>query len=343
MSYKNFFLIITFIIVTIYVKAQTYTHAFDSVFAHISRADATTGILYERVLPFGNLTQYNSQECMPDTSNHTHFLRAYYELCHATFNPNVSLISQDSLIKIVDGSPESVQIGLLHFNFNTFDTSVLSQKLYYDSDSVLQEDISITTSLYRLNSLFIASPLIQIVNTSNITYVVNNNLYFDNTSNQIIGLYIDFDDGLGYQSVQMNKKVNIVYPTDGVKILRFMAVMTNSVTYYAYANIEINTHLRSERSTDYPYVEDFVNDNAIESVITPSNPYEGGQFQKAQGNVRIYYANSDMQLRKPILIIDGFDPQNKRQFDTCYEDGKNSLWDMMFYTNRYNQRLNLCL
>ena len=230
MSYKNVFLIITFIIVTIYVKAQTYTHAFDSVFAHISRADATTGILYERVLPFGNLTQYNSQECMPDTSNHTHFLRAYYELCHATFNPNVSLISQDSLIKIVDGSPESVQIGLLHFNFNTFDTSVLSQKLYYDSDSVLQEDISITTSLYRLNSLFIASPLIQIVNTSNITYVVNNNLYFDNTSNQIIGLYIDFDDGLGYQSVQMNKKVNIVYPTDGVKILRFMAVMTNSVT-----------------------------------------------------------------------------------------------------------------
>lgn len=52
--------------VTVYVKAQTYTHAFDSVFAHISRADATTGILYERVIPFGNLTHYNSLEENPD-------------------------------------------------------------------------------------------------------------------------------------------------------------------------------------------------------------------------------------------------------------------------------------
>lgn len=58
--------------VTVYVKAQTYTHAFDSVFAHISRADATTGILYERVLPFGNLTQYNSQYGDTGIGNHHH-------------------------------------------------------------------------------------------------------------------------------------------------------------------------------------------------------------------------------------------------------------------------------
>jgi len=37
-----------------------YTEAFDYVFRNISRADATTRILYERVLPFAQLYNYNS-------------------------------------------------------------------------------------------------------------------------------------------------------------------------------------------------------------------------------------------------------------------------------------------
>lgn len=325
------------------IKAQSYTEAFDSVFTYVSRNDATTGILYERVLPFGNLTKYNSQECAPDTSHYSHFLRAYYELCRATFNPTIPLISHDSLKKIAESSSNNIQIGLLHFDINTFDTNILSNKLYYDFDSVLREDVSISASLYRRNTLFVASPLVQTINISNPTYIVNNRIYFDNTRNPISRLYIDFDDGLGYQLVQMNQKIKVEYSNDGIKILRFMAVMTDNETYFAYAKTEINTESRGERSTEYPYIDDFVGNNAIEAIITPPNPYEGNSFTTAKGNVRIYYANSDKKLRKPILIIDGFDPQNNRQFDTCYEEGKKSLWDMMFYTDNYNQRLNLCL
>nr|MCR4737788.1 hypothetical protein [Bacteroidales bacterium] len=48
-------------------SAQTYTQAFDSVFANVSRAGANTGILYERVLPFANLTNFNSLLSNPDT------------------------------------------------------------------------------------------------------------------------------------------------------------------------------------------------------------------------------------------------------------------------------------
>ena len=36
------------------LNAQTYTESFDSVFINVSYADATTGILYERSLPFAN-------------------------------------------------------------------------------------------------------------------------------------------------------------------------------------------------------------------------------------------------------------------------------------------------
>lgn len=140
---RIFFIVIVIFLKLVSIKAQSYTEAFDSVFAFVSRTDATTGIIYERVLPLGNLTHFNSQECNPDTSNYAHFLRAYYELSCATYIPTIPLISIDSIKKIAEEAYGEVQIGLLHFNINSFDTNVLSNKLYYDSDSILREDMSI--------------------------------------------------------------------------------------------------------------------------------------------------------------------------------------------------------
>lgn len=37
---------------------QGFTELFDNVFANISRSDATTGVLYDRVLPFSNLKHF---------------------------------------------------------------------------------------------------------------------------------------------------------------------------------------------------------------------------------------------------------------------------------------------
>ena len=50
-----------FIISMITIYAQTpFTEAFDNIFRNISRVGATTGILYERVVPFARLYNFNS-------------------------------------------------------------------------------------------------------------------------------------------------------------------------------------------------------------------------------------------------------------------------------------------
>lgn len=139
---KNKFLFLVIAISVLFAKsqAQTFTQIFDSVFTHVSRADATTGILYERVLPFGNLTHYNSLVGNPDTSNYSHFLRAYNELFRATFQPSITMMPKDTLKQLVENDTSRIQIGMLHFRFNTFDTTVFRDKLYFDNDSVLWED-----------------------------------------------------------------------------------------------------------------------------------------------------------------------------------------------------------
>ena len=91
------------------------------------------------------------------------------------------------------------------------------------------------------------------------------------------------------------------------------------------------------------FYDDFSGSNAIKAKINLTNPYDGGHFQKLTGEVRVYYANSDKLLRKPLLIIDGFDPLDERRFDTNLTVGQKSLWEMLFYDDDYGQHLHLGL
>ena len=80
----------TFISLSLHAQTEkTYTEMFDSVFSVVSRTQATTGILYERVFPFANLVNYNSIfNPTVDTSNFTHFIQSYSELYRAAFIKN---------------------------------------------------------------------------------------------------------------------------------------------------------------------------------------------------------------------------------------------------------------
>jgi len=69
---------------TLKAQEQTFTQMFDSVFQYVSRADATTGILYNRVIPFSNLTQFSGNN--PDTVDMYRFLYGFHELYNAAFD-----------------------------------------------------------------------------------------------------------------------------------------------------------------------------------------------------------------------------------------------------------------
>lgn len=71
---------------------QTYTEVFDSIFSNVSRTQATTEILYERVVPFANLLNFNSNlNAVVDTSSYFHFRQSYSELYRAAFIPSARL------------------------------------------------------------------------------------------------------------------------------------------------------------------------------------------------------------------------------------------------------------
>jgi hypothetical protein len=120
MKRKLFYLIVT-MSVTISVKAQQdYTAMFDSVFQYVSRNSATTGVLYERVLPFAGLSRFGVNVNSTDTINSDVFLQGYSEMYNAAFDLSKRLsINPDSLQSFIQTDISIIDIGLFHYKFNT--------------------------------------------------------------------------------------------------------------------------------------------------------------------------------------------------------------------------------
>ena len=313
--------------------SQSFTEAFDSVFQNISRADATTGILYNRSIPFAQLYNFNSSTSFVDTSNNKHFIRAYWELYNAAFQPSAKLsFDVDSLKTLLESSENTVDVGILHYKFNTFDSATAYQKLYFDIDSVLYEDTTISASLYLEQIAFIASPLKESIEMETI-FRFRDVLRFDNTGNSIVELWVDFDDGLGLQQIT-DSLITVIYSISGIKTLRFEAILYNGVRLIAYSVIDCMSQIYRAGTPNTPHSGwNYIDSYSIWSKITPYNPYDGGIFAISSGDIRIYYADSNKKLHKPVLIVDGFDPGNERQFE-YHEKGDQSIWQLLSFGNK---------
>ncbi len=321
-------------IVNLYAQEiQTYTESFDSIFRNISRSDATTGILYDRVIPFANLKNFNSNSSQSvDTGSMKHFMQSYLELYDATFQATSVLpFSIDSLESYINANSSFVNIGLLHYKFNTMDSAAVQQKTYFGADNILYENSSLNLSLYQEKTAFIASPLQEFVNLGTTTFRFSDLFYFDNTDNPIVQLSVDFDDGNGMRLIT-DSLITVTYNYYGIKTLRFDVLLHNGEVLTAYCRINCTptSSMYANTPSNHPYVNNYYN---IQAKIAPANPYTGGVFSKAKANVRIYYAHSDKKLRKPVLIADGFDPENVRTFESHENSGGKSIWEMLYYNN----------
>ena len=318
---RKFSFLSLILIATSSLQAQWgFTEAFDSVFVNISRTDATTGILYERVLPFSNLKQFSGNN--PDTANGERFLQAYSELYNAAFDSTKRLpFDGDSLKMLIANNTGYIDIGILHYRFNTMDSAVASQKLYFGIDSVLFENTAVTASLYNEDTVLLIVPFKESFYENNLTFRFSSLFQFDNTNNPITHLQVNFDDGNGWQIVGLNSTITVNYPQIYEGVICFIVTYSNGQSDTCYARITIGGPMYAKGDCTPPAFQ--TSGGKYNNRMQKDIPFIGHDIytdydkktDHNTGNVWVYYANTDKILRKPILIVDGFDPGNVRQHE----------------------------
>jgi hypothetical protein len=281
----------------------------------------TSGVLYDKVTPFSNLIMFNTSE--NNVSSNEHFTQALSEM-HLASN-KMLFKSVEKLRERIATTPEgSVDIGLINTSF---------QILNFDEKDPKNGGLTIVDSTYKpINdkpsfidrNVVVASPLKELVAGEKIVFNFNEDLLFTNVASQIKSMTVNFENSENSLKVIENSQiitnnVTVQYTTSGMKTLKFSIIFEDNSTITTYGRIYVTVTNSQNTSTDLCYEL-----LRAKGTFTSTIPFQGyTETSPVYGKIEytiFYHNNNGNTLRsmvKPIIIIDGFDPRDKRKVQDC--------------------------
>ncbi|WP_299291991.1 T9SS type A sorting domain-containing protein [uncultured Mucilaginibacter sp.] len=325
------------------VQAQTqknYTQTADSCMSNLNKSNITTGIFYDRVYPFSGLSVFNDNYA--DTSSNSHYLQGYNELYNAAYSTN-SMVAPDNYLQQVSAKLQSaiVPIGILNYRFNYLDTTAIQNNLISTSGLLLYDVPNRPSSPYRERLLSLAAVLTDSIRTSTAYFELSSSLYLNNTGNTISNVNVDFADGSGLHQLSLGQGISITYPSIGVKIIHYYINYTNGTQVETYSSVYVSSSqggVGTLGAGSPPPCNGFGTPDVLPIVADIS--YQGYENESSPINGHgtefiVYHTNAcDRVLRKPIIIINGFDPGSQNQLpflykNLMYNNGANNFGDEM--------------
>lgn len=304
----------------------------DQQLSNISKASVTSGIIYERVISSANLYNFNKVSTF-NTANFPYFKQAFSEMRRASNNTKFTSLDAFKNLVAVNTTPNEVDVAILNtqfhvLNFNEDNPS--AGGLTYNSSTKKFVSIRNKVPFYMLHNTVIA-PTKEHVKGTNVVYKLRNDLYFKNGTKTIKTLIANFGDGVNRtlisNSILTNQNITVNYTSSGDKTSTFTITYNDNSTLTTYGKIYFQySPLTSSVATSTsstpgscsasdPLKQDFV----LQADIPFTGYNVGDPTIKAKIDYRIFYAyaHTDKKVRKPIIIIDGFDPGDKRKIEDC--------------------------
>lgn len=302
-------------------KLPSFTQQADSVFKNLDKRYITTGILYDRVYPSAMLHIFNTP--LFDTTNARHFKQAYYELYNAKYFRK-SLTRPDTIDQRIASltSAGKVPIGIINFAFNQIDTHAIAANLIEDRNGIFYDVPSRQKSPYWKKQVSIISPMVDSIAGLTAIFETSPLLYLQNTGHSIASLQADFGDGNGLRDVSPRNPVQVTYASFGQKIIKFIIRYQNNTrrTTYAYLKMARKKIVASRAAASACDRDDRI------TASIPFTDYENNTF-KGQGNIHYYFSTGapcNGMVKKPIIILDGFDPGDERSISQLYDEYMNN-------------------
>ncbi len=163
---------------------------------------------------------------------------------------------------------------------------------------------------YDTKTIFGVAPLKKQLQGNTFSFKLPSGLIYTNTSLTLSQVQMDFDDGNGYQTITLNTAKNVTYSSGGEKELKVKFVYSGGPTLYSHSKIWVDYIAPQGGPLARFSGNGFLNQNGTLWFNNPvtGNPWNGGN---ATGRITIELAPGHTQLTKPLIVVEGFDPDNR--------------------------------
>ncbi len=337
-SIKITFTIIVLLACSNIIKAQESTipniqTQFDSLSTGLISNRIPYGVLYDRVYPWSDLTSWKNT----DTINKIRLQQAWYDLENSVMQNRSSTYRDMKSLVLSQTLNNQLPIVSIDYNFSDIDSNsfidgrmdldTLTGKIKdnnrteipYDTHHVAMSGFMATSALTNLIYRLKLSSALHLSNTQK---VVNKVRITDLSTNNTIELLPTSDE---YKTIE--------FSTEGIHIFRFEITFEDVTTATCFQQIEIKANPYKSLGDDCEPVH-----NIISSTI-PFQGYDETVATTSHADYHIYYHYTtptsgvcERVLRKPIIILDGFDPQDGRNYYKIYNTN-------LSYMNQSNNRI----
>jgi hypothetical protein len=219
--------------------------------------------------------------------------------------------------------------------YNHFKTNIFSSNLVSYSNSQLFDVAGRTESPYAEDTLFVVSPIVNKVKTGNLSFILSADRIIKNVGN-FQNISIDFGTGSGFETVVIGQPISKLLPSGMNRpVLR---VQTNDGRMLKCRfEVEVPPVVNVPTSALNGGLDEVYDENNSRSeTISDTRPQDGTKLIIAE--VTTFFACVDGKLRKPLIILDGF---NSGDSASVNNDGVTTQGFLKFFNGFKNTPISL--
>lgn len=221
-------IIITITVLFAYLVSfsQDISQKMKGIFSELDRKKIETNILINRTIEHVPMNKYvgSINDSIVDfrawISLYNQIQQAYFETGLPTSKEILDKIGFD--MKSMKTINDVIPIGILDFTYNRVKPDAYDRGLLYmDNDKVYPSTIN-EVEIYNIERCFAACALTTPIenNGNTVDFEVDERYIFSNTNKTIKTIVIDFDDGQGFQKININTIKSIYYESGTTKQIR---------------------------------------------------------------------------------------------------------------------------
>jgi len=299
------------------LQDKSYTQGFDSITAQLNKTKITTGTLYNRVIPWANLTMFTDTTKVSTEV----FYQAWFEIYNATYENHGMKTSEKIQLKTAYlQHHDTLSIGVINYKFNTFSYNAMADSSLKIEDGVFKDGTNNNAYETKISS-FATLLHSEIIAGKNYFVQLNPEFILQNNPNTIKKVTINITKTRGGHDFLLNSGKVLAFNEVGEYQLTIKAELIDGTLTTVFQEITVT---------------DGLNKVGVPSQLCPSEPtttlvadipYNGydGNLQ-GQAQIAVYphtFPNTSVCehiIKKPIIVLDGFDYQDKRFPDKLYTE-----------------------
>lgn len=311
------------LLVTNLTRAQSvntsYKTQINAKLAGLDKTKIPYNLLINQAMEFAELSDYNGAFTNTNFTTKGKFTSVYNTLLMSRTQSNVTgLVSPTNFKSNWDNlrAPNKIVLSGLYYKYSKFRSDAYPNYLVNNNGVVTDKyNNGIWQNPYSDQQVFaIASPIL-IYKSLSLQVTLPASLWYTNQSASIQSIAIDFGDGLGYQSMTLGQVRTINYSASGTFEWKYKLTLTNTQVLYSHSKLKIDVPVVTPPPTNpNPTSQSFQSSNATASPQSCYNvaviPFSGTKQYQGIANtatLQVKYALNDCVIRKPLIVVEGFD------------------------------------